>query len=215
MQEVKVFCVNVGSKYDPQYVYKLKYAVEKYLSLPHTFNVYTDNVDQYDFAIPVKHNLRTWWNKLLVFENVGKCLYFDIDLIIHGPIDHLLRDEFHMINGFWKKRAAAKYIEGRPDIGTSYTNSSIMSWNDSRHILKHFLKDPEYYDFKYKGDDRYLHHEHQYKTYEKEDLIYSYKNSNFEFNPNCSVALFHGEPEIHDCLDHKIVKEHWKCMNMN
>ena len=36
------------------------------------------------------------------------------------------------------------------------------------------------------------------------------KDIKFEFNPNCSVALFHGEPEIHDCLDHKIVKEHWK-----
>ena len=204
-----MYCVNWGDKYSSDYVFKLKRAVNKYLTVPHSFHVYTDNPDHYSFSIPVKYDLETWWNKLLIFENVGPCLYFDLDVIIHSNINHLVRDDFHMINGFWKICSAAKYIDDRPDIGTSYANSSVMSWTDSRSILDHFMKDPEKYIFQYRGDDRYLHHEHNYKTYEAQDKIYSYKSDGFKYQPDKSVALFHGEPNITDCLDHLLVKRYW------
>jgi hypothetical protein len=207
MQEVKVYCVNWGTKYSPDHVHILKDAVSKYLTLPHSFFVYTDQPDLYENSIQTKYDLEGWWNKLLIFENTGPCLYFDLDLIIHGNIDHLVRDEWHMINGFWKK--GKKYLIDRPDLGTSYANSSIMSWTDSRHILNHFMKDPEKYIFQYNGDDRYLHHEHDYKTYEAKDKIYSYKTDRFKYQPDKSVALFHGEPKITDCLDHEVVRRHW------
>ena len=207
MQEVKVYCVNWGDKYSSDYVFKLKRAVNKYLTVPHSFYVYTDNPDQYSFSIPVKYGLETWWNKLLIFENIGPCLYLDLDVIIHGNINHLLRDSWHMINGFWKR--GPKYILDRPDIGTSYANSSIMSWTNNKYILDHFMADPEKYIFQYRGDDRYLHHEHIYETYEAKDKIYSYKNDRFKYQPDKSVALFHGKPEITDCLDHEIVMKHW------
>ena len=207
MQEVKVYCVNWGTKYSSEYVQKLKNAVNKHLTLPHSFFVYTDQPILYDNAIHTKYDLEGWWNKLLIFENTGPCLYFDLDVIIHGNIDHLLRADWHMINSFWK--TGQKYILDRPDLGTSYANSSIMSWVDNRYILDHFLKDPERYMFQYKGDDRYLHHEHTYKTYEVNDKIYSYKNDRFKYQKDKSVALFHGKPEITDCLDHEIVMRHW------
>jgi len=208
MQEVKVFCVNWGDKYSPEYVYKLENAVKKNLSLPHTFTVYTDNPTYYDNSIEVKHDLEGWWNKLLVFENTGQCLYLDLDIIIQNPIDNLVRDSFHIIHPYWKNPEFAKILEDRPDIGTAFANSSVMSWTDERHILKHFLEDPEYYIFKYNGDDRYLHHEHEYQTYE-DGLIYSYRNSNFQIKEDYAVALFHDEPKMTDCLDHDIVKRYW------
>ena len=208
MQEVKVFCVNVGDKYPPEYVHKLKSAVERHLSLKHKFYVYTDKPENYSYSINVTHDLDTWWNKLLVFENIGPCLYFDLDTVIHGPLDKLIRDEFHMIMPYWKNPAVAKILEDRPDLGTAFANSSVMAWSDSRYILEHFLKDPEMYIFKYDGDDRYLHHEHDYKTFE-DGLIYSYKNNRYKIKEDYSVALFHQKPEIHECLDHSIVMDHW------
>ena len=208
MQEVKVFCVNVGDKYQVEYVHKLKAAVKRHLSYPHKFFVYTDKPENYSYSIKAEHDLETWWNKLLVFENTGTCLYFDMDTIIHGSLDNLIRDEFHMIMPYWKNPAAAKIISDRPDIGTAFANSSVMAWTDSRHILEHFLEDPDMYMLKYRGDDRYLHHEHDYKTFE-DGIVYSYRNNGLEINEDYSVALFHQKPEIHECLDHDIVINHW------
>ena len=31
----------------------------------------------------------------------------------------------------------------------------------------------------------------------------------FKYRKDYSIALFHQKPEIHDCLDHDIVKENW------
>lgn len=208
MQEVKVFCVNVGDKYSIEYVYKLKAAIERHLSYSHKFFVYTDQPKNYPFSIKAEYDLETWWNKLLVFENTGPCLYFDLDTIVHGSLDKLVQDTFHMVNPSWKNPNKAKFLEDRPDLGTAYANSSVMAWQDSREILEHFLEDPEWYVFRYHGDDRYLHHEHEYKTFD-EGLIYSYRNNNFNIKLDHSVALFHQKPEIHDCLDHQIVKDHW------
>ena len=39
--------------------------------------------------------------------------------------------------------------------------------------------------------------------------IYSYKTDGFKYQPKKSVALFHGEPKITDCLDHEVVRKHW------
>ncbi len=208
MQAVKVFCVNVGNKYSPEYVHKLKAGVNKYLSVPHEFFVYTDHPENYSFAIPIKYDLETWWNKLLIFENVGQCLYFDLDVIIHGPLDNLIKPDFHMITPDWKNPKRAKILEDRPDLGTAFANSSVMSWTDSTNILEHFLDDPEFYIFKYDGDDRYLHHEHAYNSFDN-GIIYSYKNNRFKIKEDYSVALFHQKPEIHECLEHDIVKEYW------
>lgn len=208
MQEVKVFCVNVGNKYPVEYVFKLKAAVARHLSIDHSFYVYTDNPHLYDFSIKADHDLEIWWNKLLIFENTGPCLYFDLDVIIHNSIDTLVKDSFHMVNPSWKDPKRAKILTDRPDLGTAFTNSSVMSWTDSRNILEHFLKDPEMYMFKYGGDDRYLHHEHNYDLFQ-EGMVYSYRNNNFKIKNDFAVALFHQEPEIHDCLDHDIVKDNW------
>tara|TARA_B100000085_G_C18478665_1_gene486302 strand:- start:740 stop:1084 length:345 start_codon:yes stop_codon:yes gene_type:complete len=114
-----------------------------------------------------------------------------------------------MVNPSWKNPAAAKILVSRPDLGTSFTNSSVMAWSDSRNILEHFLQDPEMYMFQYGGDDRYLHHEHVYNLFE-EGMIYSYRNNNFRIKNDHAIALFHQKPEIHECLDHDIVKDHWK-----
>jgi hypothetical protein len=211
MLEVKVFCVNVGDKYPAEYVYKLKSAVKKHLLIPHTFQVYTDKPDLYDFSIKAKYDLDSWWNKLLVFENVGTCLYFDLDVIIHGSIDSLvpsIKDKFLMVNPTWKNPSKAKILPDRPDLGTAYANSSVMGWSDSRNVLNHFLEDPEWYMFKYGGDDRYLHHEHDYDTF-NDGIVYSYRTNKFKKSEKHSIALFHQKPEIHECLDHQIVIDHW------
>ena len=216
MQEISVYCVNVGDKYGTDYVFKLKAAVEKHLTLNHKFYCITDKTNLYDFSIKAE-DLPGYWNKISIFKHKGKCLYFDLDVIIHGNIDSLISGhEFRQINPVWKDPRKAKYITDRPDLGTSYTNSSVMTWTDEVKIYEKFMKDPEYYMFKYDGDDRFLYHETKHNTFDA-GKIYSYRdgahwqndNKKYYYRKNYSVALFHQQPEIHECLDHDIVKENW------
>ena len=218
---IDVYCVNVGDKYGPEYVFKLKSAVERHLKQPHNFWCITDKPELYPFSIK-SDDLPGYWSKISVFKYTGRCLYFDLDVIIHGAIDELAMTtgNFHMILPLWKDPRKAKFVSDRPDIGTSLHNSSVMNWNDSREIYNKFMKDPEYYIFKYRGDDRFLTHETEPKTFptkKRPPIIYSYRdgahydddNESFKYRKEYSVALFHQKPEIHDCLDHDIVKENW------
>ena len=158
MQAINVYCVNVGDKYSSEYVYKLKSAVERHLGFKHRFYCITDKTELYPFAIQ-SDDLPGYWNKLSIFKHKGRCLYFDLDVIIHGSINDLITDHvFRQINPVWKNPSKAKYIKDRPDLGTSFTNSSVMAWSDETEIYEKFMKDPEYYIFKYHGDDRFLYH---------------------------------------------------------
>ena len=216
MQVIDVYCVNVGEKYSSDYVFKLKSAVDRHLSLKHNFYCITDKPHLYPFSIQ-SEDLPGYWNKISIFKNKGRCLYFDLDVIIHGSVNDLITDHvFRQINPVWKNPSKAKYIQGRPDKGTSFTNSSVMAWSDEIEIYDKFMKDPEYYMFKYDGDDRFLYHETRHDTFEP-GKIYSYRdgahwkndNEKFKYRKDYSVALFHQKPEIHDCLDHEIVKDNW------
>ena len=215
MQAIDIYCVNVGDKYSSDYVYKLKSAVERHLSFRHRFYCITDKTHLYPFAIQ-SDDLPGYWNKISIFKHTGNCLYFDLDVIIHDDIDMLVSGKFKLINPIWKNPSKAKFVKDRPDIGTSLNNSSVMSWSNETKIYEKFMKDPEYYIFKYDGDDRFLSHETTFETFDT-NIIYSYRdgahykndNTNFKYRPDYSVALFHQKPEIHDCLDHDIVKENW------
>ena len=215
MQAIDVYCVNVGDKYGREYVYKLKEAVKRHLSLRHRIYCITDKTHLYEFAIKAD-DLPGYWNKLSIFKHKGKCLYFDLDVIIHGNINNLVSDTFKQINPLWKNPSKAKYIKDRPDKGTSFTNSSVMAWTDEQKIYDKFMYDPEYYIFKYDGDDRFLYHETKHDTFDN-GIVYSYRdganwlddNEKFKYRKNYSVALFHQKPEIHECLDHEIVRENW------
>ena len=206
---LRVICVRTGTKYNEWWENNLKYMVDNYSGLKYNeFVVIKENLYELQVA-----------NKLIMFDRYRDCqnIYFDLDVIIHNSIDNLFHKDFHMILPIWKDPWKAKIIKERPDLGTSYTNSSVMCWYNEKKIYKKFMKDPEYYMFKYRGDDRFLFHETKHKTF-NEKIIYSYRdgahwkddNDKFKYRKEYSIALFHQEPEIHDCIEHSIVRENWK-----
>lgn len=216
MQEINVYCVNVGNKYKPDYVYKLKSAVERHLSHKHRFYCITDKPELYSFAIKSDDGLDGWWNKISIFKHTGKSLYFDLDVIIHNNLNDFVSDNFKMIKPVWKNPHKAKYVSDRPDIGTSFTNSSVMAWSNETKIYDKFMADPEFYMLKYDGDDRFLYHETIHETFDigsiysyRDGAHWQYDNEKFKYRKEFSVALFHQEPDIQDCLEHDIVKDNW------
>ena len=76
MLEHSVYCVNVGNKYSPDYVFRLKSMVERNLTIPHNFIIYTDHTKMQklvkgDNVIVRKlpfHDYEGWWNKLTLFS---------------------------------------------------------------------------------------------------------------------------------------------------
>ena len=64
---VDVYCVNVGEKYGPEYVFKLKSAVERHLTQPHNFWCITDKPELYPFSIQ-SDDLPGYWSKISVFK---------------------------------------------------------------------------------------------------------------------------------------------------
>jgi len=99
------------------------------------------------------------YDKLLLFDRFreGQYLYFDLDIVINGPITHLYTTEFTVLLAWWR------------DAFHTPLNSSIMSWyGNHSYIHNKFAEDPDYYMIKYnKGIDEFLYKEIKHKTYEK------------------------------------------------
>ena len=168
--EMRVICVHTGTKYSQWYVDNLKHMIDKYSGIKYdTFEVIRD--EKYD----------KWFNKLQMFDKFrdGQNLYFDLDIVIKGPVPDLLRKDFTLCHAWWRT----------PD--HTPLNSSIISWQgDQSHIYKKFMEDPEYYMLKYnRGIDQFLYENIEYKTYDK--VCYSIKDKEYDKeDTNYNICLF-------------------------
>ena len=93
-----VVCIKWGKKFGVEYVNKLYNAVQRNLSLKHSFICLTDDAEGIvagveTFDIP-RADLKICWNKLALFDrgihNIeGQILFLDLDVVIVKPIDDL------------------------------------------------------------------------------------------------------------------------------
>jgi hypothetical protein len=98
--EIVVCCIKWGTKYPSHYVNRLRRMVERNLAHPHRFVCLTEHatgLDQDIETMALPGGLTGYWNKLSLFRNDlfepgATLLYFDLDLVIVGPIDFLLDD---------------------------------------------------------------------------------------------------------------------------
>lgn len=173
---ISVICVKWGDKFEPRFVNRLYTMVQRNLTHDFRFYCYTDDSsdirDEVEIVeIPEDHMLEVWWNKLALFQKgmfEGPCLFFDLDVVIQNNIDHLIAylDESHLtkIKCYWKDESKINPNIDETDHKNSYdmtNNSSVMLWKaDSlTDIWNHFIENPEYYMMKYRGIDRFIHHE--------------------------------------------------------
>jgi hypothetical protein len=231
--ELTVACVKWGDKFDVSYVNKLYRAVEKNLTLPHRFVCLTDDPSWLDAGIApylFKHELEYCWNKLNVFDFTlkGTVLYFDLDVLITGNLDGLVKykPEFNFV--------------GIHDWLRDYTfNSSVFRFNASfpyTYVVTRFLRDVEegrlvkkkefdhylnahekvvYWEDnkRYAGDQEWITDAvypngelHKYSWPESWCLSYR-KHGRVE--NNTKVLVFHGEPKPHDIPNDPLVRHYW------
>lgn len=216
--KLTVLCVlrSGGETYDKTWVYKLQRAVERNLTIPHTFACLSD-VPLACNRIPLKHDWPGWWAKIEMFRKgvvLGPTIYFDLDTVIVGNIDHIADNK----SGF----AMLKNFSATAEPGM--VGSGVMWFRDAasvpHKVYEKFAKMPECYmnhhlrnadaATSYIGDQAFIWDAlgGQIDTL-NDPKILSYKRHCRKLLPaDSSIVAFHGRPRPSEVSD-SWVKEHW------
>lgn len=230
-----VVCLKHGFKYSADYVNVLYSMVQRNLTVEHEFVCFTEdstgiNPNIRIEPLPVIPQATGWWYKPMFFNPdlplKGTVLFFDLDVIIFRNIDYLfthapkkfciLRDFNRHLRPTWEK-----------------FNSSVfrLETGSQSHVYKNFVANPALAIRKFHGDQDWIYSEVKSNyEYWPNEWIQSYKwemrkrasivrdakgTRNFsqpgvpEILPQTSVAVFHGEPNPHNCID-PWCKENWR-----
>ncbi len=230
-----VVCLKYGTKYSAEYVNKLYNGVKSNLTIPFEFVCFTEDATDINSEIriepiPLISGVEGWWYKPMFFNpNLGlrgTILFFDLDVIVFDNIDNLFSycpGEFCIIRDF--NRFVIKNY--------NKFNSSIFRLTSGmhQHVYDNFIKNPRDPIKRFQGDQDWLRYSINDGTYKywPDEWIQSYKwemrgKPKFDRGPrgqrdfettgdpiikdSTSVAVFHGDPNPHNCKD-QWVKDNW------
>ena len=209
--------------------------VKRNLTVPFEFVCYTEDAKNVNPDIRVEpisliSGVVGWWYKPMFFNHNlglnGTILFFDLDVVIFKNIDYLFTYEpnkFCIIRDF-NRHVIRNYNK---------FNSSIFRLTTSMHcsVYTDFIKDPSSIIRRYHGDQDWIRatvKDGDY-AYWPDEWIQSYKwemRSKPKFNSMprgqrdfavngdpvvkdaTSVAVFHGDPNPHNCKDQWVV-DNW------
>jgi hypothetical protein len=231
--KITILCVRFGNKYGREYVERLRNMISRHLTVPYEFACLTD--DQHPIEgvrtiyQPNAQYPKGWWHKVHMFDSnlpiKGRILFFDLDVVIHNNIDKLATFNptgFVGIHDFNRKFYAS----------WKYLNSSVLAWNHGTQnfIWDQFKSNPKEAQ-RLQGDQDWIWKlaSDKIKFWPRE-WIQSYKweirsrdqltiingkrqfksvDDNIVIHPECSVAVFHGDPN--PCIvQDKFVVDNWR-----
>ena len=178
---MNIFFVKHGDKYSYNHVNYLVEYLRKYIDADYYCVTEKPNGVICN-TIPCGPNLKTWWNKLWLFnlDLAGRNLYFDLDTKINGnPLPHLKWDGLTLVDCPWKNDIQ---INHNYDVKI---NSQVITWtgDEQKHIWNHFITNADYFMRKYKGIDRFIVHEgFEYNTFDQ-SLVHSKKYGTYNNEP--------------------------------
>tara|TARA_R110000868_G_scaffold391136_1_gene661051 strand:- start:202 stop:1011 length:810 start_codon:yes stop_codon:yes gene_type:complete len=220
-----IICLKWGSKYGPEYVNKLYNMVKRNCTINYEFICFTEDttgIDKHVRCEPLpKMSVSGWWFKPWFLSNElpinGTALYFDLDVIVFRNIDQffsykpendfvIIRDFNRSLRRSWDKMNSSVF---RFTIG-HYQDKFLQFKTDTASNVRRF-----------QGDQDWMYQNIRNHVFWPDEWIQSYKwemrgrdhltvvngRRNFKTNGqpkilnNTSVAVFHGEPNIHDCID--------------
>ena len=153
------------------------------------------------YTIPINGEPEGHWEKVKLFQyHFGKTLYLDLDVVIQKDVDRLFKylDKHPMIcYTYWKREDFPYHKDKRWSYNyLSNFNSSVMLWEDARHIYEYWKKDQDYYMVKYAGDDRFLYHENFTFEHWPKGEIYSFRFDGHKYKPDATIALLNGQADF-------------------
>jgi len=197
-------------RYPVEWIAHLKRMVEKHLPLEHRF-VCMSNVEVPCERIPLEHNWEGWWSKIELFRPglfTGQVLYLDLDTVIVGSLEPLLKFGSHPFIGL-------RAFNPRKSSISSYMGSAILSWktNGSFDFLYNEFNFQEHSD-QFVGDQDYISamlYNRKIKLSHWQVLvhgIYSYKRhirkEGHLLKDEPRIICFHGDPR-----PHKLINDPW------
>lgn len=188
---LNVICVNKGNYLGrgDEYVRRLWVAVIRYLKLPFEFHVITEAPGE------------GWWAKISLFEPgrfKGRCLFFDLDTIITGSLDHMAsyQGKFAGLSDFYQPERFA---------------SGVMLWEAGAadHVYTTWMQagQPQFHEH---GDGGWIG-----QMMPGADRLQTlYPRQIVSFKAHCAdgipqgarVVCFHGKPRPHQLND---LMSHW------
>lgn len=189
-----VVCVlNSGGDFTPQDAVRLYHLVDGNATIPFTFLCLTDIPEQVQelgiTSVALRRKYEGWWAKVEMFRFTGPTVYFDLDTVIIGDIDPLLKlpqttkRDFYMLSAFSREHEFA---------------SGVVAWNGN---FNHISRD---YDGRGGWDQIYILEKAQEVIQVKHinehfPGIYSYKRHCRNGVPeDARVICFHGKPRPGD-----------------
>ena len=127
---VRVIIVNTGTKFSQWYTDNLIHMVKTYA-----------NFDNPTFEVITEEEYVGVFNKFQIFDKFrdGQNIFFDLDVVIKGDLNHLLRKDLHVCHAYWRKPFHTPIC------------SDVISWEGDRSDISDLFKeDPEYYQLKYR-----------------------------------------------------------------
>jgi hypothetical protein len=231
-----VVCLKYGNKYSAEYVNKLYNMVKRNLTLDHEFVCFTEDATGIDPAIriepiPLISGVTGWWYKPMFFNPRlllrGTLLFFDLDVVIFKNIDYLFTykpGEFCIIRDF-NRFVIKNYDKFNSSIFRLETTQNMHS-----NVYEHFMANPRNPIGRFHGDQDWIRFcvKKDY-NYWPHEWIQSYKwemrgkprydrqprgQRDFEttgdpvIKNDTSVAVFHGDPNPHNCKDTWVI-DNW------
>ena len=212
---ITVACVRTGTRYGPEYVYRLQAGVQRYLKRPFQFVCLTDRpndltVNTIDISAD---NLPGWWGKMALFRlaavSANRVLYFDLDTVICGDLGPLadINTYFGICENFTR-------LAGCTTWPCRY-GSCVMTFNAGYGwpIWKEFAANRQNYMDKagQYGDQRAIEMLAPAATLLQSVLppryFLGYRDITETKPANCSIVVFAGRSKPHNCETKWITSE--------
>lgn len=219
---ITVACVyRTGGDFDREYVRRLKDGVERNLTLPHRFACLTDdeglNVGGLTEIVPLAHDWPGWWAKIELFKLAGPVLYLDLDMVVVGSLDKLVRKiieqdvAFVMLRGFYRRDQCSGIMGWNGDVSHIYQAfvkavESGVNWSPMKRAYQGYIA-MQTKEGRFRGDQEWLRlylSTNGMPVVFVQDLvdgIYSYKahvNQGKWLPSQARIVCFHGRPRPHE-----------------
>jgi hypothetical protein len=217
---INIVCFKWGTLFSAEYVNKLYNAVERNVTVPHTFTCFTENPEGVECNTqPFLNALPTWWYIIGLFNRdhgfEGKVLYMDLDTVITGNIDHIisLDTDFAITEDFYRpKGLQTTFIMWKPEWGyylwdkylqVAPSNPGPHFMRGTNGFIETYTKDKDVDIFQDEFPSEFI----SYKVHIKD------KHKRMRDLPGnidtAKIICYHGKPRPHEMRNLVWMKEHW------
>jgi len=224
---IDIVCLKWGTKFSPEYVNNLYSGIKRNTTIPFKLHCFTEDSTEIISDIII-HKLPDlgidgWWNKIYLFNKDlpftpnTPIMFFDLDTLVTGNIDHILSYDVKTLVGL------ENFYRGGFATGLLMWRHGVMNhaWEIFNKDMRGHINSTSDGDQEFTG--RYLPANTEYFQTLFPEQIYSYKQSCSEGLPaDARIVCYHGTPSIIESYSHYVEnydgqwfpqqwpKEHWR-----